>query len=372
MSEFPNVKKNFGFGCMRLPMNGDEVDFEQFCEMTDYFLAHGFNYFDTAHGYISGKSETAIRECLVKRHPRGSYILTDKLTAPYFEKEEDIRPFFQSQLEACGAEYFDFYLMHAQCKSVFEKFKSCRAYETALELKAEGKIKHFGISFHDTAEVLDQILTEYPQVEAVQIQLNYVDFDDPAVQSRKCYEVCRKHGKPVIIMEPVKGGNLVNLPDDAKEIIDSLGGGSPASYAIRFAAGFDGVFMVLSGMSNMEQMQDNLAYMADFKPLTDEETQAVNKVRDVFLSKHLIPCTACRYCTDGCPKHISIPDLFACMNAKKVYHDWNSDYYYNDVHTKHGGKASDCIGCGKCEKACPQHLQIRELLKDVAKEFENK
>ena len=202
-------------------------------------------------------------------------MLTDKLTGPYFQCEADIRPFFETQLAACGVEYFDFYLMHAQSKSIFEKFKQCRAYETALELKKEGKIKHFGISFHDTAEVLDEILTTYPQVEVVQIQLNYVDFDDPAVQSEKCYQVCRKHGKPVIVMEPVKGGNLVNLPEKAKRILDDLHGGSPASYAIRYAAGFDGVRMVLSGMSNLAQMQDNLSYMKEFQPLSEVEQKAV-------------------------------------------------------------------------------------------------
>ena len=370
MNEFESVKKNFGFGCMRLPMNGDEVNFEEFTKMVDYYLDNGFNYFDTAHGYLNGKSETAIRECLTKRYPRDKYILTDKLTDFFFNKNEDIRPFFESQLEACGVDYFDFYLMHAQNRDNYEKFKKCRAYETALELRDEGKIKHFGISFHDKADVLDTILTEYPQVEVVQIQLNYIDFNDPAVQSQKCYEVCRKHGKPVIVMEPVKGGNLVNLPSDAKIILDDLNGGSAASYAIRFAAGFDGIFMVLSGMSNMEQMTDNLSYMKDFKKLNDEELSAIDHVCEVFRSMHLIPCTACRYCTEGCPKHISIPDLFSCMNAKKIYNDWNADYYYGAVYTKNGGKASDCIKCGKCEKACPQHLPIRDLLTDVAKVFE--
>ena len=241
-----------------------------------------------------------------------------------------------------------------------------------LKLKSEGKIKHFGISFHDKAEILNEILTGYPQIEVVQIQLNYVDFDDPAVQSRRCYEVCRKHNKPVIVMEPVKGGNLVNLPDDAKKVLEDLHGGSQASYEIRFAAGFDGVMMVLSGMSNMEQMRDNLSFMKDFKPLNSIEKEAIGKVCDIFHSMHLIPCTACRYCTDGCPKHISIPDLFSCMNTKQIYNDWNADYYYGEVYTKQNGKASDCIGCGKCEKSCPQHLPIRKLLKDVAGEFEKR
>ncbi len=368
---FDTVKKNFGFGCMRLPMleNG-EVDEAQTAKMVDTFLEQGFNYFDTAHGYLGGKSELAIKSCLSSRHKREEYILTDKLTMEYFKKQEDIRPFFESQLEACGVEYFDFYLMHAQSKEIFEHFKKCHAYETALELKAEGKIRHFGISFHDKAEILEEILKEYPQIEVVQIQFNYLDYEDPAVQSKKCYEVCRKYNKPVIIMEPVKGGNLVNLPEDAKKILDDLKGGSTASYAIRFAASFDGVMMVLSGMSSLEQMQDNLSYMKEFQPLNDTEMQAVKAVADVFHSKHMIPCTACRYCTDGCPKHISIPDLFACMNAKTVFHDWNADYYYSEVHTVRNGKASDCVECGKCEKVCPQHLKIRELLKDVAKEFE--
>ena len=364
------IKKNFGFGAMRLPMKDGAVDVPQTCRMVDAFPEAGFNYFDTAHGYLGGKSELALRECLTSRYPRDRYILTDKLTNFYFKKEEDIRPFFQSQLEACGVDYFDFYLMHAQGVENFAMFKRCRAYETALELKAEGKIRHFGISFHDRAEVLEQILTEYPQVEVVQIQFNYVDYDDPAVESRKCYEVCRRFHKPVIVMEPVKGGNLVNLPEKAMEAFNELGSASPASYAIRFAAGFEGMMMVLSGMSSLEQVEDNISYMKDFQPLNEKEMEAVSKVQEIFRSMNLIPCTACRYCVEGCPQKISIPDLFAVMNTKMIYHDWNADYYYNEVHTKQGGKASDCIKCGKCEKACPQHLHIRDMLVDVAKEFE--
>ena len=338
--------------------------------MVDAFLDAGFNYFDTAHGYIQGRSETALRECLTSRYPRDRYILTNKLTGNLFKTEADIRPFFESQLAACGVEYFDYYLMHAQGAGNYGHYKECRAYETAFALKAEGKVRHVGISFHDRAEVLEQILTDYPEIEVVQIQFNYVDYDDTAVQSRKCYDVCVKHGKPVIVMEPVKGGNLVNLPEDAKAVLEGLHGGSPASYAIRFAASFPGIEMVLSGMSSLEQMQDNLSFMKDFRPLDEIEMAAVARVREIFRSKNLIPCTACRYCTDGCPRHIAIPDLFAVMNTKQIYHDWNADYYYNVVHTAPGRRASDCIKCGKCEKACPQHLPIRQLLADVAKEFE--
>lgn len=369
MSVFDKVKKNFGFGCMRFPMKDGEVDTAEVSRMVDAFLEAGFNYFDTAHGYLSGKSETALRECLTSRHPRESYVLTNKLSGNFFEKSEDIRPLFEEQLKNCGVDYFDFYLMHAQNRNNFKKYKECKAYETAFELKNEGKLRHVGISFHDTAEVLDQILTEYPQIEAVQIQFNYLDFEDASVQSRLCLECCRKHGKPVIVMEPVKGGSLVNLPDDAAEVLDALNGGSHASYAIRFAAGFEDIFMVLSGMGSMDMMRDNLSYMTDFKPLDKREIEAVQRVCEIIRSKNLIPCTSCRYCVDGCPANIPIPRLFSCMNEKNKWKNWNSGYYYG-IFTKDKGKASDCIGCGQCEDICPQKLPIRELLKQVAAEFE--
>ena len=367
---FENVKKNFGFGCMRLPMINGEVDYEETKKMVDAFISAGFNYFDTAHGYLDGKSEIALCECLTSRYPRDAYILTNKLSTFHFNTNEEIRPLLENQLSICGVDYFDFYLMHAQDADIYEKYKACRAYETALELLEEGKIKHFGISFHDKAAVLDRILTEYPQVEVVQIQLNYVDFNDASVEGRKCLEICRKHNKPAIVMEPVKGGSLVNLPDEAQKVFDELNGGSNASYAIRFAAGQEGVMMVLSGMGNMEMMNDNISYMKDFKPLNEQESAAVEKVCEIFRNLGSVPCTACRYCTEVCPQNIAIPELFACLNAKKIFNNWNSEYYYNQIHTKNGGKASDCVKCGQCESICPQHLNIRELLETVAEEFE--
>ncbi len=370
---FDEIHGNFGFGCMRLPMQGEEVDKEEFNKMIDAFLDSGLNYFDTAHGYINGKSELAIAECLSARYDRSKFLLTNKLTDPYFQNQEDIRPFFENQLKWCGVEYFDFYLMHAQNRDNYQKFKACRAYETAYEFKKEGLIKHFGISFHDKAEVLDMILTEHPEVEVVQIQFNYADYEDASVESRKVYEVCVKHQKPVIVMEPVKGGSLVNLPKEADAIFRELKGGSNASYAIRFAASFDQMTMVLSGMSNMEQMEDNLSAMADFKPLEEKELEAVTKVCNIFKNLNLIPCTSCRYCVEEnhCPKNILIPDMFASVNAHEAFHNWNTAFYYANVLTIDGhAKASECIKCGKCEKVCPQHLPIRELLTKVADTFE--
>lgn len=377
---FTEIKKNFGFGCMRLPMVDGEVDMEQFKQMVDLFLEEGFNYFDTAHGYLDGKSELALREGLTSRYPRDRYLLVNKLTSMYFHKEEEIRPFFENQLKWCGVDYFDVYLMHAQNAAEFEKYKKCHAYETALQLKEEGRIRHFGISFHDKAVVLDQILTEYPQVEIVQIQFNYLDYEDPSVEARKVYEVCRKHNKPVLVMEPVKGGSLVKLPEDAQKIFDDLNAQegtqmSNASYAIRYAAGFDGMKVVLSGMSDLQQMKDNLSYMKEFQPLNAKEKEAVAKVVEVFHGLDMIPCTACHYCVDEnhCPKHIRIPDVFACLNSKKAFNDWNMDIYYSSVLSANGsGKASECIGCGGCERVCPQHLEIRKLLGDVAATFEKK
>ena len=316
-----NIKKNFGFGFMRLPMIGEDVDLELTTRMVDTFMEAGFNYFDTAHGYLNGKSELALRHSLTSRYPRESYVLTNKLSGNFFKTEADILPVFEEQLAACGVEYFDFYLMHALSRNNFQQYKDCKAYETILALKEAGRIRHLGMSFHDTADVLDQILTECPLVEVVQLQFNYLDFDDESVQARACWEVCRKHGKPVIVMEPVRGGSLVNLPEQAQAILDQLQGGSNASYAIRFAASFEGIMMVLSGMSNLEMVVENCGYMKSFQPLTAEEHEAITKVRDYFKSQNLIPCTDCRYCTEVCPQGVKIPQLFTQnteLNTKKT------------------------------------------------------
>lgn len=359
--------KNFGFGCMRLPMIDKEVDHKQFCEMIDLFMENGFTYYDTARVYIQGKSELALKECLVKRYPRESFIIADKLSGSCFEKEEDIIPFFNSQLEALGVEYIDYYLMHCQMQRNYDKFMNTRAYEIAAQLKKEGKIKHLGFSFHDNAEFLEKILIDHPEVEFVQIQFNYLDYDSVNVESKKCYDVCRKYNKDVMIMEPVKGGELVNLPLKAQEIINKLEKGSNASYAIRFAASFDGVIMVLSGMSDLNQMKDNISYMKDFKPLTEHEKEELFKVAEVIKENKLIPCTGCRYCVDGCPKQIKIPDMFSILNSKILNKNYNPNAYKELTLTS--GLASDCVKCGLCEKECPQNLPIRELLEKVNKEL---
>lgn len=363
---FPEIKNRFGFGFMRLPFIGEEIDVTQTEKMVDAFLAAGFNYFDTARGYLNERSEIMLRKTLTSRYPREAYLIADKLSPNYFEKNEDIRPGFQKQLDNCGVEYFDFYLMHCQNKDLFVKYKACGAYETAMELKSEGKIRHLGFSFHDKAEVLDQILTEYPQMEFVQIQFNYLDMENPKVESRKCYEVCRKHGKPVIVMEPVRGGQLVNMPTAAVDILPALGGGSNASYALRFVAGFDGICMILSGMSSLEMVDDNCSFMADPQPLKDQEMTAIQKVTDIINGLDLIRCTSCKYCVEGCPQQINIPVIFNCHNSKLRFNKNNAEEKYATFDVK----ASACVQCGQCEDVCPQQLPIRNLLQNISEEFE--
>lgn len=368
---YPEIKKNFGFGLMRLPMCGDKVDIPQTCDMVDAFLNAGFNYFDTAHGYIGGQSETAIRAALTSRYPRDRYILTDKLSPNFFGSEADIRPYFASMLEACGVEYFDFFLLHCLNRNNYEHYKACNAWRIAAELKAEGKIRHVGISFHDTADVLDKILTEQPTIEVVQLQFNYFDYENEHVQGRLCYETCVKHGKPVIVMEPVRGGSLVNLPKAGLDVISKLGEYSPAGYAIRYAASFPNVFMTLSGMSNTEQMADNLRSMKEFTPFTEAEYAAVYQVADIIRATPTIPCTSCRYCVDGdrCPAGIHIPDIFGAENHARYFNTADARGRYN--HATANATPDACLDCGACEEICPQQLPIRQLLAEIGKRFQS-
>lgn len=362
---FDNIKKNFGFGCMRLKMIEDKVDYEEFNRMIDRFIDAGFNYFDTAHGYIEGKSETAIRDCLVARYKREDYVLANKLSDWYFEKEEDIIPLFESQLKLCGVEYFDFYLFHCLTRTSYPKHKKCNSFDIVKRLKEEGKIKHIAMSFHDTADVLDMILTEQPFIEAVQLQINYLDYDDPGVQSKACYDVAVRHGKKVIVMEPVKGGYLVNLPDKAAEQLDKLNGGSYASYALRYAGGYPEVFMVLSGMGSMEMMNDNLKTFSPFVPLSDDELKTTDRVREIIREVRQIPCTKCNYCAEVCPKNIPISEYFSTYN--KVLSAKITEKEAKDSFPKTGGTPSDCIKCGKCEKICPQNIGIKEHIEKISK-----
>lgn len=368
---FEHARGRLGFGCMRLPRLEDgEIDIPQFSQMVDAFLAAGFNYFDTAHVYLEGKSEPAIRQALTSRYARDEYFLVDKLTNGNFNSTKEIVPLLEEELAACGVEYFDLLLMHAQSRESYAKYQRLGAYEEAYKLVRDGRVRHFGISFHDTAEVLDQILTEHPEVECVQLQLNYLDWDDVSVQSRACYEVCRAHGKPVMVMEPIKGGTLATLPPAAAEALAQTCPDAPASYALRFAGSHEGVAMVLSGMGTTEQMAQNIKTFSPLEPLSEEELAGLARVVDVMHGQDVVACTACRYCVEGCPRRIDIPALFACLNAKRAYGDHGQAFYYNNVHTKGRGRASDCIRCGKCERTCPQHLPIQELLQDVAAEFE--
>ena len=370
-------KGKLGFGTLRLPSKNSKVNIPELCDMVDVYMRNGFNYFDLAHGYMNGQCEKSVMLALTSRYPRNDYVLCDKLTWEYFKTEEDIVPLFEKQLELCGVEFFDIYLLHALTRYKFEKFKKCNAFSTLSDLKNKGKIKHIGISFHDRSDFLTELLETYPEIEVVQIQFNYADYNSNIIESKKLYDICTKYQKPIIAMESVKGGSLATLPADAQSIFDELpfeGKKRPgaASYALRFVAGFENIKVVLSGMSNTDQVRDNVTVFQNFKPLSESEQHAIAKVRDIFNSKNMIQCTACRYCIDGCPKHILIPDMFACYNQKKIFNTWNQEYYYRNVLTSNNGKASDCIKCGICEKSCPQSLPIRKLLENITYEFEVK
>ena len=361
-----------GFGLMRLPKNADgSIDIPQTAAMVDRFLAAGGTYFDTAYVYDNGGSEEAARKALVERCPRESYTLATKLNVRVAQDEADAKRQFHTSLERTGAGYFDFYLLHALQPGNWKKYDEYRLWDFVGEQKAKGLIKHIGFSYHAGPELLDQLLTDHPGLDFIQLQINYADWENPGVASRANYEVARKHGLPVIIMEPVKGGALATPIPRVKEIFDAANpNASYASWAIRYAASLDGVITVLSGMSSLAQMEDNLSYMKDFRPLNEQEREVVRKAQEAQNEDKSIPCTACRYCTDGCPKKIPIPDIFTVSSRAKLYHSWDDGKGQYNIATQGRGRASDCIACGQCEAACPQRLPIIKLLGECAESLE--
>lgn len=372
-------QKKLGFGFMRLPLldkeNQESIDFEQLNKMVDMFLENGFTYFDTAYMYHNFKSELALRECLVKRHKRDSFTVASKLPTMFLKSHEDVDRIFNEQLEKCGVEYFDYYLIHNLGTVNYQKAQQFNAFEYVKAKKDAGIVKKFGFSFHDSAELLDKILTEHPEVDFVQLQINYLDWESQSIQSEKCYQVAEKHGKPVIVMEPVKGGTLANVPEEAEKMLKGYHPDmSIASWAIRFVASLPNVVMVLSGMSDIAQLEDNMGYMKDFVPFVEEEYLLLDKVVKIINQNIAVPCTACQYCVEGCPMKINIPKCFSLYNAEKQAlnkgFSIQKGYYDNYIKEAGNGKASDCIKCGKCEKSCPQHIKITEELVKVAEAFE--
>jgi len=356
-----------GFGLMRLPKKGDAIDPVEVSKMVDLFMEKGFTYFDTAYVYGNGESEMIAGKCLVDRYPRESFQLTSKMPFRDYMTEEDLPKIFNTSLERTHAGYFDFYLLHALNANNYEICKKLGGWEFAAKMKEQGFIKHLGFSFHDKAEVLDRILTEHPEAEFVQLQINYADWEDAKVQSRLCYEVCMKHEKPVIIMEPVKGGNLAFLPEELQERLRKMDPDlSIPSWAVRFAASLDGLVTVLSGMSNLQQMEDNVSYMENFKRLTDEEKAEILDIARVLSETPKVPCTACRYCTDGCPMKIDIPAYFSAYNEYLVFRNIDKLKAAAKGLAEKGGSCADCIECGQCERVCPQQIGIIEKLKEIA------
>ncbi|MBO4887715.1 MAG: aldo/keto reductase [Firmicutes bacterium] len=364
-----NIKK-LGFGLMRLPKIGQEEDIEQTKQMVDIFMSKGFTYFDTAYVYDNGKSEMALKEAVVDRYPRDSFYCASKLPLWSTTSEDQLAGLAQESLDRAGVEYFDFYLVHCLGRELFDKAERLNVFPFMEKFKAEGKAKHIGFSFHDSAELLEEILQKHPEMEFVQLQINYKDWEDEVVQSRKCYEVARKYGKPIIIMEPVKGGSLVTMPEAVQELFKSVQPDlSIASWAIRYAASLEGVMVVLSGMSNLDQLNDNVGYMENFQPLSEKEQETVAKAVDIINALPTIPCTACKYCVDGCPMSINIPGIFKAMNHYTVYNNLEAAKKQYLEATKDGGKAGDCIQCGQCMEHCPQHIEIIETLQKAAEIF---
>ena len=373
-------KKKLGFGLMRLPRldpnDPANVDVEQVKQMVDLFMDRGFTYFDTAWMYNGFASEYVAKSALVDRYPRESYTLATKLHNEFFNSLEGRDDVFNAQLKKTGVDYFDYYLLHGIEASSYPHYEKFDCFEWLLQKKEAGLVRHVGFSYHDNPELLDEILTKHPQMEFVQLQINYLDWESEWIQSCACYEVATKHGKPVIVMEPIKGGTLANVPAEAEELLKGMDPNlSVASWAIRFAASLPNVMCVLSGMSDLAQMENNLSYMEDFKPLSEDEKAACFEVADIINAQTSIACTACHYCTDGCPMHICIPEYFSLYNEDMrddlEHKGWTINFTNYQKLGDEFGKASDCIECGQCEDMCPQHLQIIESLVKVAAHFEN-
>lgn len=363
-----------GFGLMRLPKEKDnptKIDIERTKDMVDMFMKAGLTYFDTAFVYDGGESEKAAKLALVDRYPRESYTLATKLASFAAHDEASAKQELLTSLERTGAGYIDYYLLHALQEGNYKKYDEWHLWDYVKEMKEKGLIKHWGFSFHSTPERLDELLTAHPDAEFVQLQINYADWNNPDVQSRACYEVARKHGKSIVVMEPIKGGTLANPPKAVRDLLKSANPNlSVASWAIRFVASLDGIISVLSGMSTEEQMEDNLSYMADFKPLSDEEKHVIKKAQDILDGIDSIPCTSCHYCTDGCPMQIPIPEIFSARNKQLIWEQKEAGQADYDKAVANRGLASACIQCGQCEGVCPQHIDIINRLQDCAAAFE--
>ena len=370
MTKMPKL----GFGLMRLPQKDGKIDLHTLCKMVDAYLERGFNYFDTAYVYHGGESERAVKEALTKRYPREAFTVATKLPAWAMNSAADRERIFAEQLERTGLDFIDFYLLHSlEDGDNYEKHERLGSFEWGQEMKKQGKIRHFGFSFHGSPDLLRTILARHPEVEFVQIQLNYIDWDNQVVHSGELYQILKEKNIPMIIMEPVKGGTLANLDDDFVEMMkETSPDRSVASWAMRFVGGLPGIATILSGMSNEEQMEDNLNTFAEFEPLSEAEQETLQKIIRKMNDLPLIGCTSCRYCTEGCPMGISIPDIFSAVNtARRFPTDMRPQFYYNNLTSK-SARASECIGCGQCEGVCPQHLPIITLLKEAAEKFDKR
>ena len=371
--------KKLGFGMMRLPLPDPnaqgQVDLAQVCAMVDTFLEQGFTYFDTAYMYHDFNSERIVRQTLVERHPRDCFTLATKLPLALMKDDapEEQERIFQEQLEKCGVDYFDYYLLHNMNPETYARAQRLDSFAFLREKKAAGLVRNIGFSFHATAQLLDEILTAHPEVDFVQLQINYLDWESESVQSRKCYEAAVRHEKPVVVMEPVKGGTLAHMPEEAESLLKAAHPDwSLPAWGIRYAASLPNVMVVLSGMSNLEQVRDNTGYMADFQPLSAADQQVLAQAAEVIRKAQVIPCTACRYCVAGCPQHIAIPEYFELYNAIRRMggRGVESQKARYQMHRRDHGAASDCVNCGQCESACPQHIQVPQWLEKVAETFE--